>query len=109
MKKLLAIVIAVASFAAWSTQAADGKALWEQHCAKCHGKDGKGETAMGKKVGAKDYSSAKVQEALTDSAASKAITDGFKTPEGKQVMKATEGLSADDVKALVAHLRSLKK
>ena len=49
----------VSLFAATSLFAADGKALYEKECAKCHGTDAKGETKMGKKLGAKDYSIAK--------------------------------------------------
>ena len=33
--------------------AADASALWGQHCAACHGKDGSGSTMMGKKLGLK--------------------------------------------------------
>jgi cytochrome c551/c552 len=60
-------------------------------------------------MGAKDYSDPKVQEALTDDAVFKAIKEGFKDKEGKQVMKASEGLSDADIKAIVAHLRTFKK
>jgi cytochrome c553 len=51
--------------------ATNAKALYEKDCAKCHGSDGKGETKMGKKLGAKDYTDPKVQAALTDDAAFK--------------------------------------
>ncbi len=109
MKKLLTLTIAVLAVAALSAKAADGKALYDQHCAKCHGADGKGETKMGKKLGARDYSDPKVQAELTDAAAAKGIKEGVKDKEGKVVMKPTEGLSDEDVKAIVAYMRSLKK
>jgi len=95
--------------AAFSSQAADGKALYEKSCAKCHGADGKGQTAMGKRSGAKDYTDAKVQAELKDEAALKAIKEGFKNAEGKQVMKPAEGVSDEDAKAMVAYMRTFKK
>ena len=42
-------------------------------------------------------------------AAIKAIKDGYTDKEGKVVMKPAEGLSDDDVKALVAYMRTFKK
>ncbi len=109
MKKLLTVTIAILAVAALSARAADGKALYGEHCAKCHGANGNGDTKMGKKLGAKDYTDAKVQAELKDDAAAKAIKDGVKDKDGKQVMKPAEGLSDDDIKALVAYMRTLKK
>jgi mono/diheme cytochrome c family protein len=109
MKKLLILTIALAGAAALSASAADGKALYEKDCAKCHGPDGKGETKMGKKMGAKDYTDAKVQEEMKDDAAIKAIKEGVKDKEGKVVMKPAEGVSDEDAKALVAYMRTFKK
>jgi cytochrome c553 len=109
MKKLLALGFAVAASAALSANAADAKALYEKECAKCHGSDGKGDTKMGKKLGAKDYTDAKVQAELKDDAAIKAIKDGLKDKEGKTLMKPAEGMTDDDIKGLVGHMRTLKK
>ena len=109
MKKLLTLTVVILAGVALSARAADGKALYEKECKKCHGEDGKGKTKMGEKYNAKDYTDAKVQEELKDEAAIKAIKDGYKDKEGKQVMKPAEGLSDQEIKDLVAYMRKFKK
>ena len=109
MKKLIALTIAALAIPVLSVCAADGKAIYEKECTKCHGADGKGDTKMGKKYGAKDYTDAKVQEELKDEAAIKAIKEGYKDKEGKVVMKPAEGMSDEEAKALVAYMRTFKK
>jgi cytochrome c553 len=91
------------------SSAADAKANWDEHCAKCHGAEGKGDTKMGKKLKIMDLSDAKAQAGFTDEAAAKAVKEGVQDKTGKVTMKAVEGLTDDDIKALVAHVRSLKK
>lgn len=109
MKKVIAMLVVLGVGAAVSLNAADGKALYEKDCAKCHGADGKGATTMGKKMGARDYSTAAVQDTIKDEEIAKAIKEGFKDKAGKQVMKPTPNLTDEEVKALVAHFRTLKK
>ena len=92
-----------------AVRAADAKENWTKHCAKCHGEDGKGQTRMGKQAGAKDYTDAKVQADLKDDVAFKAIKEGLKDKEDKVLMKPAEGLSDDEIKALVAYVRAFKK
>ena len=89
--------------------AADAAFNWTEHCAKCHGEDGKGQTKMGRKLDIADLSDAKRQSKFTDEQALKAMKSGLTDDKGKTTMKAAEGLSDDDMKALVAHVRSLKK
>jgi cytochrome c553 len=109
MRKTIAVSVAVLAMSALAALAADGKALYEKDCARCHGADGKGDTKMGKKYNAKDYTDAKVQAELKDAQAIKAIKEGLKDSAGKAVMKPSEGLSDDDIKALVAYMRTFKK
>lgn len=101
--------VAMLTATALTAAAADAKENYEKACAKCHGTDGKGQTKMGQKMGAKDYTDAKVQEKLTDEAAFKATKEGLKDKDGKVLMKPSEDLSDADIKALVAYMRKFKK
>jgi mono/diheme cytochrome c family protein len=109
MKKLFALGIATFTVATLSARAQDAKSLYESDCAKCHGSDGKGQTKMGQKLGAKDYTDPKIQEALKDEAGIKAIKEGLQNADGKTLMKASEGISDADAKGLVAYMRTFKK
>lgn len=111
MKKTLTAgaILTIALLTANTTFAEDGKALYEKNCVKCHGADGKGNTKMGQKMGAKDYSTAKAWEGLTDAAAIKSVKDGFKDKEGKVIMKPTEGVTDADAKAIIEYMKTLKK
>jgi cytochrome c553 len=109
MKKIVLLTIGFTAVALLSVAAADVKENWEKTCAKCHGPDGKGDTKMGQKLGIKDLTDAKLQGELKDDQAFKAVKEGIKDSEGKIKMKPAEGLSDDDIKALVAHVRTLKK
>ncbi len=109
MKKILLLTIAITSGALLAASAGDAKENYDKTCAKCHGADGKGQTKMGAKLGIKDYTDAKVQAGFTDDQAYKSVKEGLKDKEDKILMKPAEGLSDDDIKALVAYVRSQKK
>src|ERR1019366_1081962 len=82
---------------------------WDNHCAKCHGADGKGQTKVGKKLGLKDYTDAKVQANMKDADMAKVIADGAKDQTGKEKMKAySTELSPAEVTDLVAYIRKFK-
>jgi cytochrome c553 len=106
-KTILASGILMAALVSMS--AADAKTNYETLCAKCHGAEGKGDTKMGQKLGIKDLTDAKVQAGFTDEEAFKALKEGSKDKDGKILMKAVEGLTDDEIKALVKYARGLKK
>jgi mono/diheme cytochrome c family protein len=77
--------------------------LYKSKCAMCHGPDGSGNTPMGKKLGTHDFASPEVQK-QTDAQLTEAIT------KGKNKMPAYAGkLSDEQVKQLVAYIRTFKK
>ena len=80
----------------------DAAATYKSKCQVCHGPDGKGDTAMGKKLGAKDFHSPEVTK-MSD-----ADLIGI-TKKGKDKMPAYDGkLTDDQIKALIKYVRSLK-
>lgn len=90
-------------------KAADAEQNWTKNCAACHGKDGRGETKAGKKAGTKDMTDAKYQEQITDEKAINSIKNGIKE-DGKEKMKPFAAkLTDDEIKELVAKVRSFKK
>jgi cytochrome c553 len=109
MKKIIVMTLLFGALGLISARAADVKETWEKTCSKCHGPDGQGKTKMGEKLAIKDLTDAKLQTELKDDQAFKAIKEGIKDSEGKIKMKPAEGLSDDEIKALVAHVRTLKK
>jgi cytochrome c551/c552 len=109
MRIIIATSLAILAVCTLAASAGDAKALYEKDCAKCHGADCKGETKMGKKLNAKDYTDAKVQAELKDDQAAKAIKEGLKSKTGQTLMKPAEGLSAADINGLVVYMRTFKK
>lgn len=104
---ILASVILVTTIV--SVSAADAKENWAKHCAKCHGADGKGQTAMGKKLKVKDYTDPKFQTELKDDASIKLIKEGKKEGTRTLMNAFNETLSEQEIKDLVAYIRTFKK
>jgi cytochrome c553 len=81
----------------------DAKTLYASKCATCHGLDGSGNTATGKKMKLRDLKSAEVQK-QTDSELEKIIAKGKGKMTGYE-----KSLGAETVKQLVAYTRELAK
>jgi len=79
----------------------DATGLYKSKCASCHGADGTG-SAMGNKMGTHDFASADTQK-MSDAELGDAITNG------KNKMPKYTSLKPEEVKGLVAYIRSLKK
>ena len=82
---------------------------WENHCAKCHGADGKGQTKAGKKLNVVDYTDPKVQAKMKDEEMIKVTAEGAKDKAGKERMKGyKDELSPKEIEELVAYIRKFK-
>jgi cytochrome c6 len=99
-----AALLAVA-LAAPAARAADARSEnFQTYCSVCHGDDGRGQTEEGKKKGARDLTNAKWQDKVDDARMVRSVT------KGHDKMPAFEKkLSADEIKALVAEVRTLVK
>lgn len=80
----------------------DAGALFEEHCATCHGKDGQAKTFKAKFNHARNLTDAKWQAEVSDERLFNSITNG----KGKMP---AWGLSEAQINALVAYVRTLKK
>ena len=50
--------------------------LFKQYCAKCHGDDGKADTARGRHLKARNFTDAEWQAGVTDAELIKSVTEG---------------------------------
>ena len=108
MKKIIILTVAFGVAAAMSARAADAKDNWAKLCAKCHGAEGKGDTKIGARLGIKDFTDPKVQASFKDEDATKDLRNGLQSDDGRTLMKPFDALSDDEIKALVAYVRTMK-
>jgi mono/diheme cytochrome c family protein len=76
--------------------------LYKGKCAACHGADGAG-SAMGTKMGTHDFTTAAAQ-GMSDAELTDTITNGK-----NKMPKYGTSLKPEDIKGLVAYIRTLKK
>ena len=109
MKTLFSMTMAVLFVAGTAGMVrADGAEMFGKKCAGCHGKDGKAETSMGKKLAIKDLTDAKVQAGSTDAQWEKIILEGVKGSDGKNTMPVFK-VTPEEAKDLVKACRGFKK
>lgn len=108
MKRKL-VLAACLPLLAGAALAADVAENWTKHCVSCHGKDGKGQTKAGRMAGVKDQTDAQYQAGLKDDKMFTSIKEGLKDGAKEKMKPFKEKLTDDEIKALIAHVRSLKK
>ncbi len=108
MKTSTAVLLLLCIALVPGLRAASAADNWADNCASCHGEDGKAQTKQGKKLKIRDYTDAAVQAELKDEEMIKAITEGVKEDGKKRMDGFGADLSAQEIKDLVAHIRSLK-
>ena len=82
-----------------------GKDVFTANCIPCHGPDGRARTPAGRKLHAKDLTESR----LADDEIRKQVNEGHKDERGA-VMPAFKGvLKPDQVDAVMAYVKSLRK
>ncbi|MBV9618032.1 MAG: cytochrome c, partial [Verrucomicrobia bacterium] len=92
-----------------STRGADPQTNWSNNCVQCHGRDGSANTPMGKALNAKNLRSAEIQASFTDAEAVEAIKNGVKRDGAMAMLPFGGSLTDDEIKALLAYVRTLKR
>jgi mono/diheme cytochrome c family protein len=92
--------------AGWTALAGETIEVFVKSCASCHGRDGKAETPIAKKLGVKDLS----QSTLTDAQIGQQIREGKQENQTAVKMPAfKDRLTAEEIKSLVAAVKDFRK
>lgn len=102
LRHLLPVWLALGAPAA--ARAADGPALFSEHCAACHGEDGRARTPQGRKVRATDLTLSR----LPDAAIARQLREGSLPRKGRKPAMPAFGTQLDDA-ALRALLEQVKR
>lgn len=104
-RQVALVALSVSLLTATSNLRAEDKspATFRQKCAACHGPDGKAQTPAAKNLGVKSFADPAVAK-MSDADLSAAIEKG----KGKMPSYG-KAMSGDDVKAMVAYIRTLGK
>jgi cytochrome c6 len=91
-----------------AASAASAKQNWTDHCAKCHGEDGKGNTRSGRKLRIKDLTTARIQARLTADRALESIAEGIFDNDGNERMPAfRDKLTEEERAQLLEYVKTL--
>jgi len=103
MRKLAAALAAAALAVPLAARAGDAQSLFDRKCAPCHGKDGKGDTVMGKRLGVRAFALA---QGKSDADLERSLLEGV---PGTKMPAFRDKLSDAEAKDLVKTVRSLMK
>jgi mono/diheme cytochrome c family protein len=83
---------------------------YKKHCVDCHGANGKAQTRLGKKSGAKDLTDKNGIGKLSDEDVFKTIKFGRKNKQGEEKMEPFgDDMSDKEINELVAYVRTFAK
>ena len=84
--------------------AADARTIYNRQCVSCHGRDGRGRTRKGRQTRARDMTEASWQDDVSDERLFNSISNGRnKMPAFRKK------ISENDIDALVAHVRRMRR
>lgn len=106
-KSTIVLTVAMLGLLLPATLWADGAELYARRCSSCHGKDGKADTAIGKKKNLRALGSPEVQ-ARSDSDITAKISTGGENDDRQHAFK-HKGLSDEDIAELVTFIRALAR
>ncbi len=102
-----AAVLALVASVVATASADETQDRWNKKCAVCHGKDGKGDTKVGKKKNVKDLTDPEIRAEFDRERMIKSVTEGIPPGEGstKPVKKGYAGkLTDEQIAALVDYV-----
>jgi mono/diheme cytochrome c family protein len=102
---ILTALVALALVAPPTASGADAAAIFKKKCAACHGKDGQPNKVFAKQ-GVRSFKDAEWQKATEDAQLEESIRKGKK---GTMMASFEKQLSDEEIKALVAYIRTLGK
>jgi mono/diheme cytochrome c family protein len=100
---VITVFVALALAAPSSVAAADAAKVFKKKCAACHGKEGEPNKVFAKQ-GVRSFKDAEWQKATKDAQVEDSIRKGKK---GTMMASFEKQLSDEEVKALVAYIRTL--
>lgn len=101
----LLILASIGALAPNGHAAANGREVFADKCASCHGLDGRARTPAGRKLGAKDLAASK----LGDVEIEKQIRNGAKDVRGTEKMPPfSDKLNAAEISALITYVKTFR-
>ena len=85
---------------------ADGSALFEQTCARCHGRDGKGDPVAKAQLGVPDMTDPAWQDAHPDDLIRRTVHEGSRS---KKMPPFGDVYSPAQLDAIIGHVRSFRR
>jgi mono/diheme cytochrome c family protein len=96
----------VATVASWKVCGDTTNAVFLKNCASCHGKDGKAQTSVARKLGVKDLSQSKLNDAQIE----QQIREGRQGDQTAGKMPAfKDRLTAEEIKTFVTVVKEFRK